>query len=277
MCKLLVLMKGGLYYIHDLLELDTFDMNQYHALHTMFIFNNRQRMDYTWIEQQIDYLNQLSNRKRHIVRAYTIYGDKFINNFLRGLLTPHIINITLAKVERDNENPFMYQHQDATGKIEIDEEYKKNIITYIHYFIEEFKEIINLSPKLIKRITVFRGINDDQFLIDAMKHNNTGNKYINYTEFLSTSFYLSSSLQFIENSCCILELHLEQSVPCLLTGHFSRRRSEFEITFIPDTKMININPTWKIPIENYETNDILVHPEKYDTTTIRIYEATILY
>jgi len=270
-------MKGGIYYIENLLALDAFDINPDHPSHKDIIFNNRQRTDYIWIEQQINYLNQLSDRKRHIVRAYTIYGDKFINNFLRGTLTPAIIEITLAKIERDHENPFMYQHQDKTGKTELDQEYKENIIEYTGQFIEEFKEIIESSPRLTKKMVMFRGLNSDQFLKDAMIINNQGNKSVNYTEFISTSFYLPASIVFMLGACCMLELHVDISVPCLLTGHFSRRRGEFEITFIPNTKMTSIQSVLKIPVEDYDEEDVLLHPEKIGVPAIHVYEAAILY
>ncbi len=277
-------MKGGILYIKDLKQLDKFDIDSksrlYKNICSDYSFNDGNFIDFEWAEKQMDYINNLSDRQKHIIRTYTIYSDKLINNYLRKTLKTddikRILNITLQL----NENPFIYQHFDRTGKYTIDDEYIKNIKIYIKQYIKEFSDIIHQSPKLTKPIKVFRGIKTDKYLHNSIITNNNGNIIIKNNDFISTSLYLESATHFMENNCCLLELTLEMSTPCLFTAHISRCGTEYEITLAPNTIFGNINQTKKLLLNEpdfYESFDVFTNSTKYNIPNGIVYECTVMY
>lgn len=271
---------GGLIFLRDIKQLEVFDINPNHILNSKYIFNNKQLIDYAWIETQMNYINSLTDRQRHIIRAYTIYGDKFVNNYLRNILTERIINKLLEECIKNNENPFLYQHRDKTGIDNIDTLYKLNIYDYIITFIQEFSDIIKNSPRLTKKIKVFRGIKDGEFIVKSLQENKqNGQHFISNMEFLSTTIYLPSVLSFMKEDCCLLELYIEPTTPCLFTAHNSRRRNEFEITLIPETIMKYIKCTKKILVdksEYYNDYSIFIYPIEKRAKIVRMCEFTVI-
>jgi predicted nucleic acid-binding Zn finger protein len=187
------------------------------------------------------------------------------------------IDNILSITSKLNENPFKYQHFDKTGKYTIDAEYKKNILQYIEKYIDEFKNIIVNSPKLTRPIKVFRGIQNNKYLLESVKINN-GNEYIINDNFISTSFYLESATYFMKNRCCLLDLTLDTSTPCLLTAHISRCGTEYEITLAPDTIMRGMDNRRKLLLnspEHYVSQDIFIQPLKFVIPRGNVYEFTV--
>jgi hypothetical protein len=273
-------MQGGLYYSRELRELNAFDYKPDFYYHDKFLFNNHQRIDYDWMEQQIVYLNQCSTREKHIVYIYTIYGDKFANYYLRQILTPEMITTFIKDAKRDKINPFQYQHQDKTGNSDIDDEYMSNIMEYIPQYIQELTEIIQKSPRPTKAMTVYRGIMDDSFL----KQQQNGMKFYYYIEkgFMSTSFRVESAVNFLRGKpCCIIELEITPYIPCLLTGHLSRRRGEYEITLAPSIlmKCYKYNDCkFKYPLvdpEHYTSITVFDKPDDFDLEEVCTYEMRL--
>jgi len=254
--------KGGVYRMRNVETLHTFDID--HGAHNdKFLFNNKQRMDYEWIQQQIDFLNGLTERQKDIIHIYTIYGDKFVNAFLRG--TPVNYMRVLDKAMNNNHNPFIHQHKDATSETSINDRYRENITDYIQQFIKELHDIILAAPRLTRPITVFKGIEDDSYLTEG-----------HFVEkgFSSTSFRLDSALMFSRGEPCILEIDLCPSVPCILTGHFSKRRGEFEITLIPNVifELIATKIKYIITDMDYDTEEVFVRPEQFELSSIKTHE-----
>lgn len=269
-------MKGGLLYMKNIKQLEVFDINPRHILNRQFVFNNKQEIDYEWMEKQMEYINNLSPRDKHIVRAYTIYGDKFVNNYIRGTLTSTHIDILIHECKKADENPFQYQHLDKYNITTFPEK-ESDILEYIPKFIDELKIIIINSPKLNKRIKVFRGLRDGTHISQALEEKN--DKYIIQNDFISTTFYLASASQFMKNDCCLLELFIEKEVPCLFTAHISRRRNEFEITLLPGTKMKYRKCTKKYmidQIESYNDKEVFFEPEKYGARIIKMCEFDVV-
>jgi hypothetical protein len=271
-------MRGGILSIKNIKQLESYDIDPNHLLNSKFIFNNSQYIDYEWIQKQMDYINNLSDRQKHILRSYTIYGDKFINNYLRGTLSQSLIDNILDDCIKYNENPFIYQHQDKTGISEINEYYKKYLLNYIKTFIEELSHIIMQSPKLTKKIKVFRGLSDGDFLVQSLKQNTNGKQYVINNDFISTSFYLASAKNFMNNDCCLLDLTLEVNTPCIFTAHISRRRNEFEITILPGTKMLLSKCTRKFILseyEHYDNLDVFINPKNHNLEIVRMCEFNV--
>lgn len=266
-------MKGGVIPMHLISQLETFDIDPNHIITNKFAFNNKQQIDYVWIKEQLDYTNALTDRQKHIVYSYTIYGDKFINYHLRGKLTLKLIKDIVDECKKNKENPFKYQHLDKTGKIEIDDQYVENIVEYIVAFIEEFRDIIIYSPRLRKNIKVFRGLKDGHYIINSIQ----GGFMIN-SDFISTSIYLASASNFMNGDCCLLELYIDVDTPCLFTANLSRRRGEYEITLINKTVMKYMRCTKKYILDNaeyYHDLSVFFSPEKQDVSIIRMCEFKV--
>ena len=252
-------MKGGIYHMRNINRLDTFSVDPQNDLHSEYLFNNRNEMDYEWIRKQINYMNNnLSERHKHIIRSYTKYGDVFVNNYLRGTLNDDMIDKTLASIKEYNLhnlnqlNPFMIQHKRKTGRITIDDAYRQNIVEYIQQYITELTKIINKSPRLSKNITLFRGVEDPDYLLQS--YNESSPMYFIEKGFMSTTFRIDSAVQFSSGPySCIFELHVSQHTPCLLTGHISDKPGEFEIMLVPNmvmSSLIPITPTLKYVISD---------------------------
>lgn len=254
--------KGGVYRMRNLEALDTFDFD-HGAQNDKFLFNNKQRMDYEWIQRQMDFLNGLSERQKNIINIYTIYGDKFVNSFLRGTPVNYMRLLNIAM--NNNDNPFIHQHKDATNETAINARYRENITEYIQQFIKELQDIILAAPKLTRPITVFKGIGEDSFL--------TGGHFIE-KGFSSTSFRLDSALMFSRGECCILEIDLQPSVPCILAGHFSKQRGEFEITLMPNVifEQVKIKMKYIITDMDYDTEEVFIRPDEFDLSSIKTHE-----
>lgn len=264
-------MKGGAIRMRDIQNLPMFDLNPHHPYHVYYAFTNKKWIDYEWIQRQMDYIQNLSDRQKHIAYSYTIYGDELMNHFLRETLTQNKLESILNRAKSSRENPLQFQHLDKTGKTEMDAEYFQNGLEYVSKFIEEFKEIIKNSPKLTRPIRVFRGLSNGQFIVDGIKKNSNNNEYYINPDFISSSIFLPSASQFIHqtNDCCLLEITIDISVNCLFTAFLSRRRGEFEITIEPDTCMNIIYCRYKLLLDQFEHYDdinIFNSPENYNVT-----------
>jgi hypothetical protein len=277
-------MKGGILYIKNIKEMEKIEIENdtpmYTTITNLFTFNDIHFIDYEWIQKQMDYINNLSDRQKHIIRSYTIYSDKLINKYLRNTLKKRDIEIVLDIITKLNENPFQYQHFDKTGRYTVDKEYRRNIIEYINKYIDEFSDIIHNSPRLKTPIKVFRGITSDRYLLNGIEENKNGIMIFRNIEFISTSMYLESATNFMKNKCCLLELTLNISVPCLFTAHISRCGIEYEITLAPNTIMTNIIQKNKLLLndpEHYKSSDIFTQTVKYNLDMSKVYESTILY
>jgi hypothetical protein len=275
-------MKGGILYIKDLKEMEKMEIDSnsplYGQICKVFTFNDANYIDYDWIQKQMDYINNLSDRQKHIIRTYTIYSDKLINNYLRKTLKQYDIDRVLNTTNQLNENPFKYQHFDKTGRYTIDKDYKKNIIEYIKKYIKEFTDIIHNSPRLTRPIKVFRGIRSDKYLLNSLINNNNGNKIIKNNDFISTSTYLESATNFMKDSCCLLELTLNVLTPCLFTAHISSCGTEYEVTLAPNTIMRNMKYRKKLLLnspELYESFNVFLNTFQYDIPSGNVYEFNV--
>lgn len=231
-----VTMKGGVLHLSHVKSLPFGKINKllpiYKTVQEQYIFSDANYIDYEWIESQIQYINTLDDRKKHIIRAYTIYGDRFVNQYLRNTLTQRMINALLHSARRNKEDPFLYQHQDYLQQNNNSGIYSNNIKLYITQFINELETIIRESPPITKPIKVFRGVKP-YVQLDTLHEGDI----INYNNFTSTSIYLPSALQFIENNCCMFEIILQPGTQCLFTAYISRRRGEYEITLNIGTQL----------------------------------------
>jgi hypothetical protein len=261
-------MKGGVLHMGDILQLDkfTFDVKNplYKSATELFLFNDANYIDYDWIARQIEYIDGLSDRQKHVLRAYTIYGDRFVNKFIRNTLTQAHIDRLIGSMIENGEDVFKYQQMDAGGVSLTDPGYSLSVLSYIPAFIHELNTIIVSSPPLTRPIKVFRGIKNRQ-RFDGM----VSSHIVNYDEFISTSMYLPSAMSdaFVGFSCCILEMTLQPGTHCIFTARISRRRNEFEITLAMGSRHVVFQPKVKFALDDmdhYSDTDIFMNPAKYD-------------
>jgi hypothetical protein len=258
-------MKGGVLHISDILQLEKFEFDKenpvYKSALDTFLFNDANYIDYDWIRQQIAYIDGLSERQKHVLRAYTIYGDRFVNKYIRNSLTQADIRALIANMIAHGEDVFKYQQIDAVGVPLTDASYPLSVLSYIPQFINELNAIIRSSPSLTRPIKVFRGIKNRNHY-DAIASNGT----MTYNEFISTSMYLPSAMSdaFVGPTCCVLEMTLRPGTPCIFTARISRRRNEFEITLAVGTRHTVVNPTTKFALDDmdhYVDADIFMNPK----------------
>jgi len=249
--------KGGKFHMPTIRQMEAYNIDPHHFMHQFVLFNNRQWMDYEWMERQIAYMDRLNERDIHVIKAYTRGADELMNGYLRGLFTHTLQRTYRIKIQRlydDPKNPddyksiFYYQHFDRTGRKTVDQEYFENMEEYTKKMIQEFATIIERAPRLSKRIKVFRGLKDCGFIPQGLQRNQSSRRmYFHNPEFVSTSFYLESAAHFMNNGSnpCMEELTIEPDTPCLCTGHFSEKRIEYEITLLNDIVKTLVVCRWK--------------------------------
>lgn len=265
-------MKGGVIHLRDLEQIEMFDMDKDHPLHKSFLFVNKPWIDMEWIQQQINYMDNLSERKKHIAYSYTEYGDKIMNQYIRGALTQEYLTRILEDSRRMKTNPLKYQHFDETKSEEMDEVYFQNAMRYIPQYIQEFTEIVRESPPLRQPIRVFRGVSNGEYIKQIIVRYGQRKAYFHQKDFLSTSIFITPSAGFATGDCCILEWVVDPSVRCLFTAHLSRRRYEYEITMEPDTYVdIEVPIRHKLIVEEYDqqgNHSVFIHPKEHDLRSI---------
>ena len=149
-----------------------------------------------WLQEQINYMDQLSERKKHIVFTYTIYGDKLMNQYIRGNLTEHDVERILQDAKQSYINPLKYQHMDETKSEEMDDIYFQNAMRYIPQYIQEFCDIVRESPPLKRPIRVFRGIKNGEYIQKSIQRYGNRHGYYHQNDFLSTSIFTTLSVSF---------------------------------------------------------------------------------
>lgn len=274
-------MKGGVIHLSNIEQIPMMNLpligqirTPYERYERDYTFMNRAFIDGEWMKQQMIYIDQLNEKQKHIVRSYTTYSDKLVNRHLRGMLTVTQLHRILESIRNTDHDPFFYLRQDDPGRDEIE---------YLEQFIILFKDIITHSPRVSKPILLFRGIKEDTYINNLSQHNINGNIYMEHLDFISTSFYLPSAMNFIqyEGDCCLIEMYLYPEVPCLLTGHLSRYRGEYEITIIPNTYIkIHYKKNKLIMDEEHyyvHGTDVFHHPSHYGISqSIRVITTSVL-
>jgi len=272
-------MKGGVVHMRTILEIPAFDIGLEHPLHRTFTFTDKSLIDYTWLQEQMDYMEQLSEREKHISYTYTIYGDELMNRFKRNQLRKQEdITHILDRAKASGINLLKYQHYDETKSEEMDEIYYQNAFIYIPRYIEEFSKIIRNSPPLKRPIRVFRGIKDGEYIKKHLVRYGNKNAYFHNIDFLSSSIFVPPAAGFTGDSCCMLEITIHPSVRCMFTAYLSKRRYEYEITIEPDTYLDIHKIQYKLVLDSYEQHedmDVFIHPAKHEVRKIVTVSSTL--
>lgn len=261
-------MKGGVFLKRtDIEGLDWISIDPtlktYSTFCSEFSFNDKNYMDFDWIEEQLKYVNTLSEGKRKILYSYTKYGDVLINNLLRDTLTDELLGNMIDAIQQNIQHPLLVDNI-------LNFDTKQSIIESIKRYALELKQIIIDAPKLKIPIKVFRGIKEDKHITNLNKRNNNG--------FLSTTLYLPSTEMFMGEECCLLEITISPEVPCLFIAPISKEPGEFEILIDNSFKLTVINRTVKkyMDIPNITTmNNALNITSKYSLDEKNVIECII--
>lgn len=219
-----------------------------------------------WLEEQAEYLRELSERDAEILSSYTQVGDRLINHFLRGTLgdLSHMLTHNLNMIRMLGF--FIYDqydfyasrmalpHKDSlitprgTVDVFILEQLvarnlafmrsPANIATLLIQYKEELTRIIEEAPRLPNPLIVYRGFQDERYL--------SGLKFEN-PDFISTSVSIEAALNFAQLRYemypkrhfgsrylgGVYEITLGPTIPCIYMEPITQCEDEFEILLPP--------------------------------------------
>jgi hypothetical protein len=212
----------------------------YKAVVQEFSFNDRNKIDFDWIEACIDYINNMPDNDRSIITFYTKYGDEFVNTFMRGSLAEDKILDILSRASNNATKQYLKQHLIAIGSVS---NKPNNIIKSMEPYMMKLNSIILAAPPLKHEIKVFRGVRNMKWISNGT-----------YTEpgFMSTTIFLPATLQFMEDSCCLLEIRVRAGAPCVFISPASKKRGEYEVIFPPGTVLKLLDKTEKYFVDEID-------------------------
>lgn len=207
-------------------------------------------VDYEWIQSQNDYMATLTKSDLYTIYGYTYHGDKFANNLLRGSFKKADFQKYLLdrfeNVWRIAYFPFFFQcmrfieggnapvpyndilMSDAKlsdkylelSKISPSFSIEDFWVPVIHMFIADLNRIIQASPPLKNKMTVYRGVRS--------KHVVNGDVFQNKA-FISTSMALRVAKDYATKSCCLKRISLPVGTHVLLIAGVTMFPKEIEV------------------------------------------------
>jgi hypothetical protein len=223
-------------------------------------YTAEKEIDFDFIKTQMKYASSLSKRDILTASSYSFNGDTIINSYKRNEFDFNSFKELFKPKEKNfwdsNLFPFFPQfidimsvHFNIIDKNEYTYKNYKNMLLYgkslsqetwykiFDLFISDFRRIINNSPKVVNEINTWRGVNSE-YLYNYAK---IKKKVYKNTQFLSTSFDLSTSHYFIgghyftnerkgyELQCCLLNITIPVGSNVLLLMPYSKYLQEYEV------------------------------------------------
>ena len=280
-------MDGGAHVTRDLVERigwAAFNPTKptYHNLVREYAFNDKNKIDFDWIEANIDYINDLSEDDRKLVTFYTKYGDEFLNSFMRKSLSSQKIESILSKATNTASKQFLKNHL-AILHARIN--HPSNIKHTMKPYMTILNRVILGAPPLQREIKVFRGVKDMKWLSNGT-HTEPG--------CMSSTIFLPATLQFMEDEfttnptkilCCLLEIRVRVGTPCAFIAPASKKRGEYEVLFPPGTVLKVLSKSEKYLVDEInpdhkEVERIIIETHLYPESGIpfrkyTVYEAVI--
>lgn len=263
-----------------------------------------------WLDRQDAYIDALPQRDIEIMRSYTSHGDRLVNAYCRGALG-NVTELVRAMVT-DTSVPLahsfydqfhLFQRKFPKDEIRTKDYYKLddgnidmakigtffnshldffgkgvNLETMLEQYKQDLMRIIEGSPRLTSDIIVYRGIESEKHVASSEYKNK---------DFLSTTLDPFSVLEFTEDFeneskethakfyCCVYEIALHKSVPCMYMQFFSEYSNEFEV-LVPPGMNVKLGKTVKIKIKpsrrNIKRGKLL---EPYFTENILVVDAEV--
>jgi len=220
------------------------------------------------IENNDIFLESLNKDEIDTLRYYTYYGDTIIKQFLKGLFTIEWLNNTYNDYEeetpfilKDNEqNKIFIFNKQIYEYFKTDDWKYDNLLKntneeiFIKYhsikledynaifksYIKDLMILFNKAPKLKSRLVVYRGIkNDDPIL------NKKEDIYVNKL-FSSTTFLFDVAYKFLDKKKGILlRITIDIGIPVIFLEGITLNTGEYEILLPINTYYIIENPPIK--------------------------------
>lgn len=215
-----------------------------------------------------NYIRNLNSYDALCILQYSAFGDRFVNEYLRGILSKesssmiqkewkdsnkhrmtHIFPLT-AQLRKLGYSGYKDVPKDIVPWLEnpsADELTKKmqtdpygvpidEVSAACKLFAEDIKRIIRAAPILPFDYIVYRGLSRPPILGSGWEKG-----------FLSTSIYVQNAKEFTVSNgmynCCLIAIQVPKGTPFLLIPKgFSYRRAENEVLFPPNTELEQIVP-----------------------------------
>jgi hypothetical protein len=193
----------------------------YRAVVQEYAFNDKNKMDFDWIEASIAYINDMPEDDRRLVTFYTKYGDELVNTFMRAALSQDKLSEILSGAANNATKQYVKNHLIALGAVS---NTPSNIIKVMEPYMVKLTSLILAAPPLNYEIKVFRGVRNMKWMSNGT-----------YTEpgFMSSTIFLPATLQFMEDACCLLEIRVRAGTRCVFIASASKKRGEYEVLFPP--------------------------------------------
>lgn len=272
-----------------------FNPNVSDVLSKIFITQSHKFFDEDWHNDSVDYVNNLSNKDKFMLRAYTRNGDELINTLLR---TPEkfvqLMGQLVSRAITKNGNNviavqiFQIMGIDPekmitrTGKITADgfihlinytatmpmDEIKRHILQ----LAEEIRRIIRAAPRPSKPLRLYRGIKNDY-----VGHNNAEN--VQLSGFQSMSYSIRSALGFagnynetnLQSHSMLYTFTIGPDVPCIAMESISHFEEENEI-LVDMNLFAHCEPEFEERIEVQQSNY-----NYYSLQMVNSYPLTSIY
>ena len=173
-------------------------------------------------KNQVDYVvNKLTNNDRLILTSYTRFGDRIVNQVLRGNVADVIQH---NPVFISNLKQFMTTYETLSSNSSVGV-----VRNYVTLFMNVFRKNI---PLLDSPLVVYRGVQRRE---DISIHGN---------EFLSTSLNKTIAKEFVSGKgCCLLTIQLNPGVRAFWIEPISMYPQEQEVLVGPPFKVEKIEQT----------------------------------
>ena len=236
-----------------------------------------------WLDRQDAYIDGLPQRDIEIMRSYTSHGDRLVNAYCRGtlgnvteLVRAMVTDASVPLAHSFYDQFHLFQRKFPKDEIRTKDYYKlddgnidmpkignffnshlaffgkgANLETMLEQYKQDLIRIIEGSPRLTSDIIVYRGIESERHVSSSEYKNK---------DFLSTTLDPFSVLEFTEDFeneskdtyakffCCVYEMTVHKSVPCMYMQFFSEYSNEFEVLVPPGMNM-KLGKTVKIKVK----------------------------
>lgn len=263
-----------------------------------------------WLDRQKAYFEGLSIREKDIINSYTSHGDRLVNAYCRGsvgdvrdLVLAMSVNESVPLAHSFYDQFHLIQRKFPKDVIHKKDYYKyedgildmvkignffasqisffgnaANIATLLEQYKQDLLKIIDGAPRLTSDLVVYRGIQSEAHLTDSDYKN---------IDFLSTTLDPASVLPFTTTfedksgetrakfHCCVYEMTLHKSVPCIYMQFISEFSDEFEVLVPPGMNISlgkEVQVKMKPPRREVSREELL---EPYYNENVLVVEADV--
>lgn len=260
-----------------------------------------------FLHRQEQFYETLRLRELHTLQAYTLYGDRFLNNFLRqsDRDIAELLADMLARKD-DPETPLDYQIYDNFATLQAQGldlpayadlmlpsgrlnraacrdivrrnqawfSVFENLKPLIFQLFAEMMDILLRAPRPRAPFVVYRGVSTEH---------QTSLTFTS-TDFWSTSISPDAALDFAKGGtgfdneyCCVYEITVSADVPCMFLNPISKVSGELEILLLPSTVYTSSSRMSRKALYPPATHSIQPYVYTTQLTAVRFDPDTLTY